>query len=1530
MSSIDERVVQMKFDNGQFAKGVADTRGALDKLKQGLNLDSATKSLEGLDAAGKRFSLEGIARGVSDLGQKFSALSIIGITALTNITNKALNAGMAFANSFTMQPIMDGFNEYEQKMGSIQTILANTARHGTGLDEVKASLEELNAYSDKTIYNFGDMTRNIGMFTNAGIKLEDATAMIKGFSNEAAMSGTNAQQAAGAAYQLSQAMSKGKVTLEDWRSLTNASMGNKNMQLGLIDIANAMGTLQKAGVSAESVQKDFNGTLEKGWLSADVMTTYLKIQAGEMDAAAMKQAGLTDAQIDNFLKMQVIAEESATKVRTWTQLVGTLKESIGSSWATTFELLLGDFNEATELFTNVNNTLGGMIGKAGEVRNNLIKGWVEAGGRAELISGISAAFNALVTVMKVAGDAWKSVFPPITVDTLTTLTGKLTAFLKGLQPSATTLEKLSRIFKGLFSIMDIGWTTVMLLWGVFQRLFSGLGPASAGLLELIARFGDFITKLAETYKNSDKVHAFFVGLTPILKAPGQAINWLVEQLVKLWDKLKMFKPSFDTTGFTTGFNNLQAAIAKMKPTGDAVHKVWNGVVEMFKKVMDIGKQLGRELGEFFSKLAPEISNGFANINWNVIMGMLGTGLLASIALMIKKFTGGGLIQQIKDAFFGDGDDDDDGPGFLDKIKETLGGVTDTLSNMQTTLKAGTLVAIAAALALMAYALSEIAKIEPGRIVGALGAMTAMMGQLIGAMILFDRINPVTSIGTLIGLGTSMILLAIAINILTDAVADLGKMDIKELIKGVGAVISLLLGMAVAARIMSTQTGVLVRTGISLLLLATAIKILASAVGDFGGMDWQKMMQGLIGVGAVLGGLILFTQLAKANKGAMGSAAGLILLGIAIKILASAVADFAAMDWQKMMQGLVAMGMVLGGLAAFSRLVNPAQMITMGVSLVIIAAAMKIFAIALKALGDLDWQKMMQGLIAMGIIMGGIALFSNLVNPAGMIIMAASMVVIAIALDQLADVLKKLGGMTWEEIVRGLVALAGSLLIMAGAMYLMSAALPGAAALLVMAAALRIFLPVLQAMGNMSWEQIWTGIGALALSLLTLGVAGAVLGLLSPLFLAFGAALLVVGAGALLTGAGMLLMATALTALSVAGAVGLGVLVAGVTALLGLIPYGITQIGLGIVAFAKVIGENVPTFVEAAVKMLLGFLEGLRKVLPEIAKFVVDMLLMILQTIEGKLPDIIQSGFNILIGFLQGIANNIGRVVTVATDIIVNFLNGIANNIGRIVEAGVNLVVKFLEGIGNNIGKITDAGADLVIKAINAVTNTINTRSGELRKAGGKLALAIADGMTGGMASKAANIAQQAWDLGAKAIASIKSAIDSHSPSKKSRKLGGYFSEGFALGIRDLGHMSQRSAGEVGSSALEAMKASIANAGKDLDGGMTMHPTITPVLDLSAVRKESDRIAGMLTLPTLNIMDTYQTAAAVVASQREQARIDAENDEGYPGDDPRGPSITYIQNLNSPKPLSREEIYRATRNQLSEIKSSKGVLTANAV
>ncbi len=272
-SKIDERIVGMKFNGDQFNKGVADTSSALDKLKRALNLEGASKGLTDLDTAGKNFSLANLANGVQDIAGKFGALSVIGITALANIANKAVDAGLTIMRSLTIDPIKAGFAEYELKMGSIQTILANTARYGTQLPEVTANLDELNSYADKTIYNFGDMTKNIGLFTNAGIKIGDATSRIKGFSNEAAASGTSAQGAAGAAYQLSQALSAGTIRLMDWRSLQNVGMGNKNMQNGLIEIAQAMGKFNDETTTAQAASENFNGSLETNWLSADVMSS---------------------------------------------------------------------------------------------------------------------------------------------------------------------------------------------------------------------------------------------------------------------------------------------------------------------------------------------------------------------------------------------------------------------------------------------------------------------------------------------------------------------------------------------------------------------------------------------------------------------------------------------------------------------------------------------------------------------------------------------------------------------------------------------------------------------------------------------------------------------------------------------------------------------------------------------------------------------------------------------------------------------------------------------------------------------------------------------------------------------------------------------------------------------------------------------------------------------------------------------------------------------------------------------------------
>ena len=200
MSTTDNRVVEMQFNNKNFESNVKTTLNSLDSLKKGLNLESSAKSLSNLDKAGKSFSLDGIASGVEALSNKFSAMGIVGITVFQNLTNSALNAGKQIISALTVDPVKAGLDKYVTKMNAITTILTNTKSKGTTPDDVNDALSELNTYADKTIYNFAEMTRNIGTFTAAGVDLKTSTESIKGIANLAAASGSSAQQASTAMY----------------------------------------------------------------------------------------------------------------------------------------------------------------------------------------------------------------------------------------------------------------------------------------------------------------------------------------------------------------------------------------------------------------------------------------------------------------------------------------------------------------------------------------------------------------------------------------------------------------------------------------------------------------------------------------------------------------------------------------------------------------------------------------------------------------------------------------------------------------------------------------------------------------------------------------------------------------------------------------------------------------------------------------------------------------------------------------------------------------------------------------------------------------------------------------------------------------------------------------------------------------------------------------------------------------------------------------------------------------------------------
>lgn len=376
--TVDNKVVEMRFDNDQFEKGVATSMSTIDKLKAKLNFQDADKSLSSLSDSAKKVDMSTLANSVQKVSLQFSSLQVIAGTALANITNNAVNTGRKILSALTTNPVKDGMSEYETQMNAVQTILANTQKEGTNIKIVNKYLDELNTYADKTIYNFSEMTRNIGTFTAAGVKLGTSVSSIKGIANLAATSGSNAQQASTAMYQLSQAIAAGKVQLMDWNSVVNAGMGGQVFQDALIRTSEHLKTGAKEAINTYG---SFRESLTKGeWLTTQVLTETLDQFATAADTqeeyeAAVKKfvdEGYSQEEAEQIATMAKTAGEAATKVKTFSQLIDTCKEALGSGWTTTWRLIFGDFEDARKLWTSVSDAIGGFINKFSDARNKVL------------------------------------------------------------------------------------------------------------------------------------------------------------------------------------------------------------------------------------------------------------------------------------------------------------------------------------------------------------------------------------------------------------------------------------------------------------------------------------------------------------------------------------------------------------------------------------------------------------------------------------------------------------------------------------------------------------------------------------------------------------------------------------------------------------------------------------------------------------------------------------------------------------------------------------------------------------------------------------------------------------------------------------------------------------------------------------------------------------------------------------------------------------------------------------------------------
>ena len=875
MPTIDDKVVAMSFESSKFEQGVSRSISSLDKLKQSLTFPNAGKGLEDVNRAAENHQLGIIGRAIEGILQKFGSLRLVALGVLTNIANHAIAAGAQLVKSLTIQPVVGGLQEYATQLNSVQTILANTQAAGTTLDDVNAALDTLNEYSDKTIYNFGQMARNIGTFTAAGVELDTATGAIKGIANLAALSGSNADQASTAMYQLSQAISAGRVSLMDWNSVVNAGMGGTVFQRALAQTAEKFGTLKEGAVdlvgpmknvsiNGETFRNSISGMGGKGdsWLTSKVLTETLKQFTGDLSDAELAAQGFTKEQIMAIQTTAKTAQEAATKVKTLQGVIDTAKETAVSGWAQTWEIIFGDFEEARTLFTSISDAINGFIKSSADARNAVLTHWKQLGGRTQLIAAIGNVFRALGRVIEPIKEAFREFFPKTTGRQLFELTDRFREFSLKLSPMKETVDLLKRTFRGIFAVLSIGKEIMGGIFDVFQRVFEAIFSGTGSFLEFTAVIGDWLVKLEEAVTEGEGLTNFFDGLGDILVAPIEMFGELTDVIGSLFD------------GFDSGGVSGQVGI---------LDNISDSLSNFLEKFADADKFFDVFFDSFVTvaqELGPALAEAFSSMDFDAILAVVRTGLVGGIFLMIKRFLGkGSLAKQLGGA----------GGGFIKNISASFDALRGSMVAMQHNIQADTLMKIAIAIGILTASVVALSFVDGDKLKSSLTAMAVAFGQLLVAMGILTAVTKTAGFLKIPFIAASLMMLAGAILILTASVVILSMLSWEELAKGLTAV-GILLGIITVAVIpLSANSSGMVRAGIGIAAIATGLLILSFAVKQFADMSWGEMAQGLIGVGIALGILVAATSKIPAG-GMVGIGVGLVLVAGALLLLSYAVAE----------------------------------------------------------------------------------------------------------------------------------------------------------------------------------------------------------------------------------------------------------------------------------------------------------------------------------------------------------------------------------------------------------------------------------------------------------------------------------------------------------------------------------------------------------------------------------------------------------------------------------------------------------------
>lgn len=1302
--TIDSKVVEMRFDNKDFEANTRTTMSTLDKLKAKLHFPGASKGLEEIGQTAKRVDFSGMSSGIQTVQMKFSALQVMGITALQNITNAAISAGKQLTDAITIDPVKDGFAEYETQMNSVQTILANTQKEGTNINQVNKALKELNTYADQTIYNFTEMTRNIGTFTAAGVKLDDSVSAIKGIANLAAVSGSTSQQASTAMYQLSQALATGKVQLMDWNSVVNAGMGGQVFQDALIRTSEHLQTGAKQAIEAYG---SFRESLTEGeWLTTDVLTETLNQIAGAYSKEDLIAQGYSESQAEEIVKLADTATDAATKVKTFTQLIDTLKEALGSGWTESWQIIIGDFEEAKEVWTKVSDVLGGFIQKSSEARNAILKAamgnpYSDLAKNIQKVTSATSDYKDIVDSV-IRGDYGNGQprFDKLTAEghdwarVQNLVNERLGCSFRYTEELTTSQEDLNKEqAKTIDQILKMS-DAELKKNGLTKEDVKALKELQKQSEKTGIPINDLINDM-DKLSGKELLHGSVANM-------GNALINLFTEIHNAWQKV------FDPVSAMTLYN----IIASM-----------HGVTSKFLKFTeDRGKELTRTLAGVFAALdiVRQCLGGslkFAIKAVNAVLSAFDMDILdatAKIGDLLVKFDKwlkktdpftkgfeeiGKVIKSVVDDLTKFENKIRKLPNIqnflktIEKIKSPkvdFSGVINGFSELSNTTTNSSFSNIRNLFSALWKYVTEVGL----NIIDTIGKIGTSIAQAFGKGDVFEVINSGLIAGILVFVkkltknitkitddaggilnnvteildgvkdcfvayqeqlrAGALLKIASAIGILTASVFTLSTIDSDALQRALFGIAVLLieLGVALAAfGKMSNDFKGSLKANFLMKSLAVSILIMAAAVKVLSTISWEGMMKGLIAIGGLLLELSLFLSLTDFKKKSFSSSAGMVLIASALLILSSVVKKFENVNWETIERSLVSIGALLLEISIFSNLAGKAKhVISTGLSLILVASGLKILASVVNDFSGMNWDEIKRGLTAMGAALLEITIALKLL-PKTSLFRATGLVVAAAALKIVANDMNDFASMNWPSIKKAAIAMGIALGEIVIALNLMKGTLGGAAALIVASAALAILASTMSKLGKLSSDEIAKGLIAMAAAFFIVGVAGALLQPLIPTILALAAAFVLFGVAALSIGAGLTLVGVGLTTISI-GLSALGgslataavSIVAGLSVIIlgvaGLIPAVAEKLAEGVVTFATVIGDCAPQIIDAVLKLFDEVLKSANTYLPTIIDSMLTLLIAVINGVANHIPEI-----------MLAITNLVGKIVEGVTDVV---------------------------------------------------------------------------------------------------------------------------------------------------------------------------------------------------------------------------------------------------------------------------------------